>query len=178
MRKLEWADAAAYRAFRLRGLEAHPDAFTSSVEEVRAEPPAALEARLAAGAGTALWGAFVDGELAGAVGLNREQRRKSAHKATLVAMFVASEHAGRGLGSALVDAALNEARAAGIALVVLTVTDTNETARRLYQRAAFRDIGIEPDAVRVNGKAYGKRHMYLQLQPVAASPHSNPQEAP
>lgn len=170
IRQLQTSDAAAYRSLRLRGMREHPDAFTSSFEEVEAEAPSALEKRLADGSNATLWGAFAGNELVGAVGLNREHRSKNRHKATLVAMFVAREQTGQGIGRALVDAVLQHARATGIALIVLTVTDTNEGARRLYAAAGFRDIGIEPDAVRVNDQSFGKRHMFLQLPPAVQPP--------
>lgn len=168
IRPLSVADAAVYRALRLRGLREHADAFTSSFDEVNAQPLSASEKRLAPGSGEILWGAFVDGTLAGTLGLNRETREKSRHKATLVAMFVAAEHAGRGIGRALVDVVIDHARHIGVELLVLTVTDNNDGARALYERAGFQNIGVEPDAIRVAGVSYGKRHMALQLPPLSA----------
>jgi ribosomal protein S18 acetylase RimI-like enzyme len=97
------------------------------------------------------------------VGLDRETRAKSHHKATLVGMYVEPEFGGRGVGRALVDALLAEARADGLELIVLTVTDGNAKAVQLYERCGFRSFGVEPHAIKVNGKGYGKNHMYLLL---------------
>ncbi len=110
-----------------------------------------------------MWGAFVDGTLAGVVGMTRETRLKNRHKATLVAMYVAPEYGGQGLGLALVNNVVQTARIAGVELLVLTVTDTNRQAAALYARAGFAPFGVEPDAIRVNGVPFGKQHMYLQL---------------
>jgi ribosomal protein S18 acetylase RimI-like enzyme len=165
VRRLQLTDAPLYRAFRLRGLREHPDAFTSSFEEENARPLADIEKRLAAAGSEKLWGAFIDGELAGLVGLSFEARAKSRHKAGLVGMYVASEFSGRGLGRALVEAVLKEASACGVELVVLTVTDSNRAACALYTRAGFSALGIEPDAIRVDGVSFGKQHMFLQLPP-------------
>ena len=165
IRRLQLTDAPLYRAFRLRGLREHPDAFTSSFEEENLRPLADTERRLAAAGSEKLWGTFVNDELAGMVGLSHETRAKNRHKACLVGLYVASEFTGRGLGRALLDAVLKEARACGLEGLVLTVTDSNRAACALYTRAGFTAFGIEPDAIRVEGFSFGKQHMHLQLPP-------------
>lgn len=162
IRRLELCDASDYRALRLRGLRDHADAFTSSFEEESLRPLADTEKRLACSS-EKLWGAFAGGQLVGMVGLSFETRLKSRHKATLVGMYVADEFAGRGWGHALVETVVREASACGLALVVLTVTDGNQAACTLYTQAGFTTLGIEPDAIRINGIGYGKQHMFLQL---------------
>jgi hypothetical protein len=91
VRILTRADAVAFRELRLRALKEHADAFTSSYEEDVQKPLAATEQRIDGGDGSTFWGAFVDGRLLGIVGLTREPRRKNAHKADIVAMYVAPE---------------------------------------------------------------------------------------
>lgn len=162
IRRLTLHDAAAYRALRLRSFREHPEAFTTSYEELEAQPLADTERRMSA-AHIKLWGAFEGGRLVGHVGLDRETRAKCRHKATLVGMYVAPEAAGRGIGRALVDALLAQARTDGLELVVLTVTEGNAKAATLYERCGFRSFGVEPCAIKVGGRAYGKNHMYLLL---------------
>lgn len=162
VRRLAPADVDAYRALRLRALREHPEAFTSSYEEDAAQPPEWTRQRLASPS-FAGWGAFEAAALFGMVGLERERRAKNRHKATVVGMYVAPEAAGHGVGRALLDVLVAHARAEGVASLVLTVTVGNEPARRLYQGAGFRSFGIEPDAIRVEGRAHAKNHMYLEL---------------
>jgi ribosomal protein S18 acetylase RimI-like enzyme len=162
IRRLAATDAPAYRALRLRSLREHPEAFTTSAEELERQPLADSEKRLAA-ADMKWWGAFEGGHLAGYVGLDRETRAKSRHKATLVGMYVAPEFAGRGIGRALVDALLAEAKADGLESIVLTVTEGNAKAAQLYERCGFRSFGVEPRAIKVDGRAYAKNHMVLLL---------------
>ena len=163
IRRLTLIDAPAYRSFRLHGFREHPDAFTSSFEEESMRAVEHTEQRLSPASGVRLWGAFVGGELVGMIGLIPETRQKNRHKAALVGMFVAPEHAGKGLGSALVKALLRDAGSLSIELIVLTVTDTNKPAIGLYQKAGFVCFGTEPDAIRVDGVSFGKTHMYLAL---------------
>ena len=163
VRPLGPTDAPAYRTLRLRGLREHPDAFTSSYEEDVDKPLAATEARLGADSGTTMWGAFVDGALVGGIGLVREPRRKGRHKADIVAMYVQPEHARRGIGRALLAAAIAHARAAGIEQLALTVTLGNAAARRLYASAGFATFGVEPRAIKLGDAYYAKEHMQLQL---------------
>jgi RimJ/RimL family protein N-acetyltransferase len=165
LRRLEPPDAALYRAFRLRGLKDHPEAFTSSFEEESQRPLADTERRLSSDSRTCMWGAFEGEQLVGVFGFDREDRLKNSHKATLIGMFVAPEFTGRGIGHALVEAVMQGARDAGIGLLVLTVTHGNERARALYARAGFQTIGVEPDAIRVAGASFGKEHMFFQLAP-------------
>jgi ribosomal protein S18 acetylase RimI-like enzyme len=163
VRRLVAADAGAYRALRLRALREHPEAFTSSYEEDAAQP-AAMAAQRLASPDFAAWGAFEADALYGIVGLERERRAKNRHKASVVGMYVAPELARNGVARALVDALLAHARASGIQSLVLTVTEGNASARSLYEQAGFRSIGVEPDAIRVNGRSYAKNHMHLDLR--------------
>lgn len=163
IRRLHPSDAAAYRELRLRALREHAEAFTSSFEEESEKSVETSKRRLAESTGNKFWGAFLDGVLVGMVGLDREQRIKNHHKATLVGMYVAPEAGRRGIGQGLVDVLLAQARADGIELLLLTVTHGNATARELYARCGFATFGVEPDAIRVAGESFAKEHMYLKL---------------
>lgn len=160
IRMLGPADATLYRALRLRALREHPDAFTSSYEDDRQQPVEAASQRLAT---HAFWGAYQQAELYGFVGLEREHRPKNRHKATVVGMYVAPEVGGQGVGRKLLDALIAHARLNGLESLVLTVTEGNAHARRLYEGAGFRSFGVEPDAIRVAGRPHAKNHMHLDL---------------
>ena len=175
IRRLTPADAPAYRVLRLRALREHPQSYTSSFDEEQGKPLANYEQRLAGATQCKFWGAFMhapphadphDGPvLAGVVGLEREQRAKSRHKALVIGMYVASEQARQGLARALLDALLADARASGVALLVLTVTRGNAGAERLYLDAGFASFGVEPGAIKVDNQFLDKNHMFLRLAP-------------
>ena len=169
IRQLLPADAPAYRAHRLRGFQEHAEAFTSSFEEESLRPTGYSEQRLADGSSATFWGAFVDTQLAGVVGLDRETRTKNRHKAVVIGMYVAPEFAGLGLAGKLLQVLLDQARSLSLELLVLTVTAGNGKAQRLYERAGFAVWGAEPRAIQVDNRYYDKLHMFLSL-PAPPSP--------
>lgn len=169
IRRLAASDAMAYRELRLRAFREHPEAFTSDFETESQKPLAAAQQRLSGAPDAKFWGAFSggpDGALIGTVGLDRETRIRNHHKATVVGMYVPSEHARQGVAQALLTALIAEARASGIELLVLTFTSVNQHVGKLYRRAGFVPFGIEPGAIKVDNHAFDKTHMYLQLSPL------------
>ena len=143
-----------------------PHAFTSSVSERAALPIGWWKKRLRGGldAPEVVFGLDLGGQLAGVVGLSFDAREKARHKANLFGMFVAVGFRQQGLGSKLVQAALDLARArAGIKLVQLTVTQGNQTAQALYERHGFMAFGVEPFAVAVGDDYVAKTHMWCLL---------------
>jgi len=81
-------------------------------------------------------------------------------------MLVATEHAGRGIGAALLAHLVDDVRRdPAILQLVLTVTDSNLSARALYERTGFHSFGVEPRAIRVGDDFFDKNHMILFLEP-------------
>lgn len=156
IRQLLPVDAAAYRELMLEAYSRHPEAFTATVEERQDLPLAFWEQRTAQ-----VQGAFAAGKLVGAAGLEPDRRPKTRHRAKLFGMYVRAESRGRGAGRRLVEAILAEARARpGLEVVYLSVTDSNEEARRLYERCGFRQYGHEPMAILEAGVYLGKLHLW------------------
>ncbi|HSB80083.1 MAG TPA: GNAT family N-acetyltransferase, partial [Candidatus Methylomirabilis sp.] len=84
----------------LEAYELHPDVFTATVAERVELPLGWWEARMAdaPNANEAVFGAFVDGTLAGVAGIRFETREKTAHKATLFGLYVPQRFRKLGLG--------------------------------------------------------------------------------
>ena len=95
-----------------------------------------LRAELAAAAGVARLVATVDGEIVGHVGLDL-----AATGVTNLGMFVAAGWRGRGVGTALVAAAVEQARRWGSHKVALQLWPHNHAARALYLKFGFVDEG-------------------------------------
>jgi putative acetyltransferase len=90
----------------------------------------------------AVWVARRDGEVVGSVGL----RRDSQDAYYLKRMYLLPELRGRGLGRALLAAALDHARASGARRVDLDTSPSMPDAQRLYERAGFRRTGTRTES--------------------------------
>ena len=102
----------------------------------RTERAEQLRADLAATAGVARLVATADGEIVGHVGLDL-----AATGVTSLGMFVAAGWRGRGVGTALVTAAVDEARRWGSHKVALQLWPHNHAARALYVKLGFVEEG-------------------------------------
>lgn len=161
-------DLLGYKALRDAMLSAHPEAFTSDAETEGRRDIGSYRSRLAGGTGggtlfTLL--AVEDGRIVGALTCEREPRRKVQHIAHLVGMMVAESHRGRGIGRALLGAAIGQLQAtSGLAQVTLSVTAGNRAAIGLYQSLGFERYGRLPDAIRLpDGRRLDKDLMRLRL---------------
>lgn len=83
-----------------------------------------------------------DDRIVGRLSLARDPHPASAHVADL-GMMVAASHRRRGIGRALLDAAVRWARVAGVSKLELHVFPWNEPAIRLYE-----DFGFEREGLR------------------------------
>ncbi|MET1078579.1 MAG: GNAT family protein [Pseudomonas sp.] len=158
--------AADYRRLMLEAYARHPRAFTSSVAERAALPLTWWAARLEAGpqAKTRVLGCWQAGALAAVVGLTFAQQEKVRHKAKLFGLYLAPALRGLGLGLALVQTALAEARGRdGVRLVQLSLTEGNQAALALYQRCGFVTFGREPQALAVDGEYLAKLLMSCEV---------------
>ena len=167
IRPLGPADAAEYQALRLRGLLESPEAFGSTYEEDVALPPEEVARRLDPAGGPAarvVLGAFSGGALVGMATCIQDHKLKSRHKATVLGMYVAAEARGRGVGRALLEHLIAEARAwPGVERLTLTVVERATAARALYHAAGFRRFGLEPDGLRDGGVRDAVEHLALDL---------------
>ncbi|MEY4099098.1 MAG: hypothetical protein RL300_269 [Pseudomonadota bacterium] len=148
----------------------HPDAFTSSVDERSILPISWWEERLAPGtsANEVIFGAFIQGELAGVAGLSFDTRLKTSHKSRLFGVYVTEKFRAQGIGRQLVGEALRYARTRpAITITQLTVTAGNRSALKLYEATGFIKFGTEPFAVRVGAGYVSKVHMWFNHVPSA-----------
>jgi ribosomal protein S18 acetylase RimI-like enzyme len=101
----------------------------------------------------------------GTAGLMFETRTKLRHTASVVGMYVAPEHAARGLGARLLQECIDVARAdPALEVLYLTVTSTNASAIRLYERAGFVAYGCEPRSLRLGEQRFDKLMMVRVLR--------------
>jgi ribosomal protein S18 acetylase RimI-like enzyme len=172
IRQLTADDAAQYQALRLRGLQESPTAFSSSYSDEMGRSIAEIVTRLtpAPDGSRSTFGAFVDKQLAGILAVIRPERAKLRHCVELAGMYVAPEYRRRGLGAALVDRALIHAHSLpGVRQVKLGVNANNRAARSLYQSRGFVRVGVEPEALCIDGRYYDEEMYVLRVPTLASS---------
>jgi ribosomal protein S18 acetylase RimI-like enzyme len=168
IRLLGAADLAAYKQLRDEMLEAHPEAFTSDPSEERVKESTDYLHRLGLDRrerGQFLLGAWRGDRLVGAIGCERDRRRKGRHIGHVVGLMVRPEARRRGIARDLLQGLIGECRqAGGIEMLTLTVTDGNEAAVRLYRDCGFVVYGNLRRAIRLGSDRYlDKLHMVLVL---------------
>ena len=133
MRADEWE---ALRETRLQALADAPDAFATTYAEASVRSDEWWRdwtLRSADGDDQAMFLAWSEGNPIGIAGAFR-----TGGRIDVISMWTSPAHRGRGVGRALLDAAL---AFAGEAVVHLTVTETNAGARRFYERRGFIPTG-------------------------------------
>lgn len=144
LRRLRADEGQAYRAIRLRALEAEPQAYGQTLAEALADPDTLWDELAASVAGDGDPRAlFVvdrgDGALAGT--LYAAISEEPPHFGTLGAMWVDEDLREQGWADALMKAALAWATRWGASGLTLWVASGNERALRLYARHGFQPTG-------------------------------------
>jgi ribosomal protein S18 acetylase RimI-like enzyme len=170
------ADASRYSRLRSRMLVESPWSFGASPEDDEALDPARLaellrseESAIFAIEASALapWGGgrpAAGAELIAAAAVVRMKRPKFAHRARIWGVFVEPQYRGRGLGRAVMEAAVGAARGwPGVDYVDLAVSANVPAAEHLYRRLGFVAWGREPEATEHAGRRHDEIHMTLRL---------------
>jgi len=151
--------AKAYRKLMLEAYSLHPEAFVSSIVNRQKLPLSWWEGQLDDELST-VFGAFVDSQLAGLVGLAFEPWEDAQHKATVFGLYVSQAFRGQGLGEQLVQAVVSLAEQEPVIKVIeLTVSANSSAALALYKRCGFEQSGLEDSAIRVGEAYFDRVHM-------------------
>ena len=159
IRRLSKSDATDYRSLRLAGLAKHPGAFGASFAEESAEGLAFFADRLER---NTVFGGFSASRLMGIGGYYILTTEKLRHKGVLFGMYVAEDAQGSGLAGSLVEAILDHARRE-VEQLQLSVTSSNDRARKLYERFGFRVYGTEPHALKIGDDYLDEVLLYRRL---------------
>jgi ribosomal protein S18 acetylase RimI-like enzyme len=109
------------------------------------------------------WGALDDeGRFMGHCDLRERGLDHTGHRC-LLGMGVLRPYRRRGLGTKLLEAARDWARAEGFAWIDLYVLTTNPGAQQLYQKLGFVEVGRVEDFFRTHGLSLGDIAMTLKL---------------
>lgn len=164
IRQLTESDLCSYRDLRLQALTECPAAFGATPATEQALGDAQLLSRFSGAQGEAMWGGFdADGRLCASLGMYRDQGEKTTHKGHLFAMYVASTARGQGLARRLLETAAEHGRALNLRQLMLGCNAGNGNALRLYEQAGFREYGLEPAALYVDGEYFDEVLMVMKL---------------
>ncbi|WNQ10651.1 GNAT family N-acetyltransferase [Paenibacillus aurantius] len=160
-------DAGRYKEIRLKALQTSPEAYSASYEEELAMSLEEWNRRLAANEHTFTFGAILKSRLAGIATLVLGQKKKLAHRAQIVAVYVAPETRGKGLAKQLMTEAIKKAKETErVEQIHLTVTASNEPARSLYAGLGFQTYGFDKQAIKLDSARYlDEELMVLYLDP-------------
>lgn len=103
-----------------------------------------------------------NGRIVGDAGLSRLPRRMS-HRGDL-GIAVVREYWNRGVGSALMRAVIDFARANGFDGIDLQVRSDNRAAIALYEKFGFRTLGTHPAFFKLDGEDIPFDYMYLDVR--------------
>ncbi|MCR6671097.1 GNAT family N-acetyltransferase [Devosia ginsengisoli] len=159
IRRLIRDDVHAYRAIRLEALTDHPESYGTSPQSFATRPLAALQTMMDR---MAVFGVVTEsGELAGIVAYARDDGERETHRGWLLQVYVKPDMRGTGAAVALLEAAVDHARAEVIQLHLM-VGAHNAPAIRLYEKAGFKTYGTDPRCLYVNGR-YIDEHMMVRF---------------
>lgn len=162
IRRLGAADAAAFSALRREITRDNPVPMGLTFEEELTRTLDGFRAQLSSPLPNAMFGSFVDDELAATAAVSRAgQFPLSHHKMVMWGVFTSPRYRRQGLSRQVVEAALQHAFDNGVYRVNLQVYVPNEPAIALYEAIGFVQYGIESEAVCLDGRYHDGVHMTL-----------------
>jgi ribosomal protein S18 acetylase RimI-like enzyme len=158
-------DVEAFIRLRLEALTHEPYAFARALEEERSQSPESVAPRLrAVPEGNFVVGAFAAGRMVGQAGFVRYEGRKERHKGRIWGVYVTATARGQGVARAMLTRLLDRVRGyAGLEQISLSVSVTQEAARRLYSDLGFEVYGYEKHALKVDDTYVDDEHRVLWL---------------
>ena len=120
-------------------------------------------------ADAAVYVAVDEGRIVGRLSLARDPHPASTHVADL-GLMVAESHRRRGIGTALLEAAVAWAKGSGVSKLELHVFPWNEPAIQLYERFGFEREGLRRGHYLRNGDAVDALLMAYHLPSGSGSP--------
>ena len=159
VRRLTAEDAEDFLALRLEGLSRHPEAFGADSAGDIALGMEEWRRRLT---DNPVFGGFRDNRLVATAGMYRESREKMRHKGVLWGVYVTETARGFGLGRAVVEATVAEARQQ-VAQLMTSVSTGNQAALDLYLSLGFQPWGVQPRALKVGERYIDEIELLLIL---------------
>jgi ribosomal protein S18 acetylase RimI-like enzyme len=158
-------DVDEFIRLRLEALAREPYAFGRALEDEHSRSRESVAPRLrAVPEGNFVVGAFEGRQMVGQAGFIRYEGRKERHKGSIWGVYVTAAVRGQGVAKAVVTRLLDRVRSyPGLEQVSLSVSVTQEAARRLYSTLGFEVYGYEKHALKVGEIYVDEEHRVLWL---------------
>lgn len=150
IRRLDAADAGAYREIRLEWLERSPETTDSSHVEEAGRPVARFGALITQ---TTVLGGFKSGALQGVITLHRPAQLKVRHRGRIGGLYVREGDCADALADALLGAAVREARG-DVEVLSARVPADRDTLVELFEKHDFDRIAVVPRALKLDDGSY------------------------
>ncbi len=159
-------DAPEWWRLRLEALEGDPEAFSASAEDHRKLSLGEVRKRLGVGTSDSfVVGAFENEQLVGMSGFHRETGLKSQHKGRIWGVYVTPAKRGSGIARKLMQMILERVgKNENIEQILISYSTTQAAAGALYKSLGFEPFGLEPRALKVEGRFLDEEYMVLLLK--------------
>jgi len=165
IRLLQASDAVPYKSLRLQALSEWPPAFGALPEEEEAKEISSVAASLEATENRLFFGAFLSDSLIGVLRYSRYSGENEGHRSYIAGLYVVPVHRRQGVGRALIEAAIHEARNdSRIRRLNLMVVSGQTAARTLYESLGFEECGTDYEAFEARGSYFDEIMMTLPMR--------------
>lgn len=152
-----WQD---YKKFYIESVTDSPQAFLWSTEEINLKKDSEWQDRIQ----NMFFAVSDDGQLIGMAGFYCEEKKKIAHIANIVRVYVSPKYRGKGTGKKLLLTVIEDIKSKPeIKKIQLGVMTTQTAAYNLYKSFGFKKIGEQKMAIRVGDEFYDKNLMEMLL---------------
>jgi RimJ/RimL family protein N-acetyltransferase len=166
LKKLKPEEWAEYKKIRLEALEKEPTAFAMTFEEEVVRGDDIWSTKLDPSDDLLNYKIFAcDGdEVVGMAGIFQNEKTKLKHISNIFGVYLRDSYRGRGIGKAMLDILIKEAKKApGVTKISLTVNTAQTPAVRSYEKAGFKNVGKVEKEMKVGNTYYDEYIMEMLL---------------
>jgi len=164
IRPLVFTDTPSYRELRLQALKTDPGAFLSSYEHESLQPLSYFTYVITRANIPPIFGiyGYLESEkLVGTIQLSPETLPKTAHRAMIYFLYIATGHRHENVASGLLQHLIALAKTVpNLEQLHLCVNGLNIPAISLYEKLGFKKIGTKPQGVKEPDGSYQDEYLY------------------